>query len=129
MFGRAASFENDHMSSRADHRTSVNTAISEVLGAEKDALSQIEACEERAGRIMREARKTVRAMVRRAQQRIGRLHTGCASRRRELVAEIEQGAATGTIRTAPDQREKDLLLAAVRSVARDLTEPQSSDAD
>lgn len=112
-----------------DHHASVNSAITEVLNAERTAVAQIEACEERANQIMKDARRFVRAMVRRTQRRISGLHSGCAARRRELVAEIERDAARDAIRSAPDLQEVERVLAAVHSVARALTTPQSSDGD
>jgi vacuolar-type H+-ATPase subunit H len=124
----AGSFENDCMSTETDRHTSVEAAISEVLAAERDALAQIAACEDRAGQIMRNARRAVRAMVRRTQDRISRLHAGCAEKTRELVATMEQEASLDAARALPENDDAKELAEAVASVARELTEPDSPDA-
>ena len=115
------------MSTEADRHTSVETAISEVLGAERKALAQIALCEDRADRILRDARKVVRAMVRRTQERISRLHAGCAERRRSIVATMEAEAAAEAERSLPGDGENEILLQAVSDVARNLTESERSD--
>lgn len=117
------------MSTETDRHTSVEAAISEVLRAERNALAEIAACENRANEILREARKVVRAMVRHTQQRISRLHAGCEARTRELVAAMEQEADLQAERALPDEGQQRKLVQAVSSVARELTGPEKSDAD
>ncbi len=116
------------MSLEADRHTSVETAISEVLAAERDAVAQIAACESRADEILRDVRKSVRALVRRTQTRVSRLHAECAARTRELVAELEKEAAANMERSVLDGEAQERLAEAVSSVARELTEPDASDA-
>ena len=115
------------MSTEADRHTSVETAISEVLGAERNALEQIALCEDRADRVLRDARKVVRAMVRRTQERISRLHAGCADRTRSIAAAMEADAAAEAERSLPGDSENEILLQAVVDAARILTEPDESD--
>lgn len=115
------------MSTETDRHNSVEAAMSEVLGAERDALARIAACEDRADQILREARQAVRAMVRRTRQRTSRLHANSAARTRELVAAMEQDAG---LESEPlDDRDQQRLEAAVSEVARDLTLLDESDAD
>lgn len=117
------------MSLEADRHTSVETAISEVLAAEQDAVAQIAACESRADEILRDARKSMRALVRRTQTRISRLHAECAAKTQELVAELENESAVNLERSVLDGEAQQRLAEAVSSVARQLTEPDASDAD
>ncbi len=115
------------MSAKTDTTMSVEKAMSRVLSAESDALAQIAACQSRADETLKSTRKRIRAMVRRTQQRIVRLHAACERRTRELVSRMEQEAATGDDYPAPDNGQ-DILLEAVRAVAAELTTPGSSDA-
>jgi len=117
------------MSTETGRHTSVEAAISEVLGAETDALAKIAECEDRADQILRDARKVVRAMVRHTQQRISRLHAGCAARTHELVSAMEEEADLQAERSLPEEGDRQWLSEAVRSVARELTELDTSDAD
>jgi RNA polymerase-interacting CarD/CdnL/TRCF family regulator len=128
MAGPHCSFENGCMSTGTDRHTSVETAISRVLAAEREALAEIAACENRAEQLRREARAAVRAMVRRTQDRISRLHAGCAARTAELVAELQQDAGSRDSLPGEDQ-ETGLLLDAVRAVAAELTAPEDADAN
>jgi ElaB/YqjD/DUF883 family membrane-anchored ribosome-binding protein len=115
------------MSAKTDDKLSVEKAMSRVLSAERDALAQIVACQSRADETLQATRKKIRALVRKTQQRISRLHAGCDERTRELVARMEQEAATGAEYPARENG-KDTLTEAVRVVARELTTPGSSDA-
>ena len=115
------------MSAKTDDKLSVEKAMSRVLSAERDALAQIVACQSRADETLQATRKKIRALVRRTQQRISRLHAGCDERTRELVARMDQEAATGAEYPARENG-KDTLMEAVRVVARELTTPGSSDA-
>ena len=115
------------MSARTDERSSVEKAMSRVLSAEREALAQIAACQSRADETLQSTRKTVRAMLRKTQQRIVRLHAGCDERTHELVSRMEQEAATGDDYPAPDNGQE-ILLEAVRAVAAELTTPGASDA-
>lgn len=124
----AGSFENGPMNTGTERRMSADAAISEVLRAERDALAQISACENQADQVIQEARKAVRRLVRHTQDRISRLHAGCAARTAEMVAEIERAAPTGAECALPGDKERQILQEAVRSVARELTEPVASDA-
>lgn len=128
MAGPYSSFENQEMSTGTDRHTSVETAISRVLAAEREALAEIAACENRAEQLRHEARAAVRAMVRRTQDRISRLHAGCAARTAELVAALERDTGSDTSLPGEDQ-ETELLVGAVRAVARELTVPDDADAD
>jgi len=105
---------------------SVEKAMSRVLSAESDALAQIAACQSRADETLQSTRKKIRAMVRRTQQRIVRLHAACEKRTHELVSSMEQEAATGDDYPTRDNG-KDTLLEAVRAVAAELTTPGSAD--
>lgn len=117
------------MAAGTDEVLSVDTAISLVLEAEQDALAHIAACEDRADRIVRDARESIRGAARRTEERISRLHAGCARRNRELIAELEDRASTGE--TAPDHDDvaDEWLIAAVDAAARRLTtrEPDGVD--
>jgi anti-sigma-K factor RskA len=115
------------MSAKTDEKLSVEKAMSRVLNAERDALAQIVACQSRADETLLATRKKVRAMMRRTQQRLSRLHAGCEERTRELVSGMEQEAATGADFPARENA-KDTLMEAVRVVAAELTTPGSSDA-
>ena len=126
MAGTDRPSENDRMSAKADERLSVEKAMSRVLSAESDALAQIAACQSRADETLQATRKKVRAMVRRTQQRIVRLHAGCEERSRELVARMEREPATGA--RYPDRESgTDALTEAVGVVAAELTTPGSPD--
>jgi hypothetical protein len=115
------------MSAKTDERLSVEKAMSRVLSAESDALAQIDACQSRADETLQATRKKIRAMVRRTQQRIVRLHAGCEHRTRELVTRMQRETATGARYTDRDSG-ADSLTEAVRVVAAELTTPGSSDA-
>ena len=127
MAGRCRRSENEVMSAKTDTTVSVEKAMSRVLSAESDALAQIAACQSRADETLQSTRKKIRAMVRRTQQRIVRLHAACEKRTHELVSSMEQEAATGDDYPTRDNG-KDTLLEAVRAVAAELTTPGSSDA-
>lgn len=117
------------MAAGTDKELSVDTAISLVLEAEQDALAHIAACEDRADRILRDARQAIRDAVRRTEGRISRLHAGCARRNRELIAGLENRALARE--TVPDQDDvaEEWLDAAVDAAARRLTtwEPDGVD--
>jgi hypothetical protein len=117
------------MAKDTDNELSVDTAISLVLDAEQDALAQIEKCEARADEVMRETRQVIRAMVRRTEERISRLHSGCARRNQELIAELENAALEDVSQPYRDDGSGDRLLAAVEAAARRLTtlEPDGVD--
>jgi ElaB/YqjD/DUF883 family membrane-anchored ribosome-binding protein len=127
MAGRSRPSENEFMSAKTDDKLSVEKAMSRVLSAERDALAQIVACQSRADETLQATRKKVRALVRRTQQRISRLHAGCEERTRELVSCMEQDAAAVVEHPGRDSG-KDTLMEAVRVVAAELTTPGSSDA-
>jgi hypothetical protein len=114
------------MRAKADERMSVEKAMSRVLSAESDALAQIAACQSRADETLQSTRKKIRAMVRRTQQRIVRLHAACEKRTHELVSSMEQEATEGDDYPTRDNG-KDTLLEAVRAVAAELTTPGSAD--
>jgi ElaB/YqjD/DUF883 family membrane-anchored ribosome-binding protein len=115
------------MSAKTDTTMSVEKAMSRVLSAETDALAQIAACQSRADETLQSTRKRIRAMVRRTQQRLVRLHAACDERTHELVSRMEDEAATSE--EAPTRDEgQDTVLEAVRAVAAELTTPGSSDA-
>lgn len=117
------------MAAGTDQERSVDTAISLVLEAEQDALAYIAACEDRADRIVRNARETIRGAVRRTEERISRLHTGCARRNRELIAELEDHSSAGETPPEQDDEAEAWLNAAVDAAARRLTtrEPDGVD--
>jgi len=127
MVGAGGRSENEIMSAKTDESLSVQKAMSRVLSAESEALAQIAACQSRADETLQSTRKKIRAMLRRTQQRIVRLHSGCDERTQELVSRMEQEAATSDDYPAPDNGQ-DILLEAVRAVAAELTTPGSSDA-
>ena len=127
MVGADGASENGWMSARTDDKLSVEKAMSRVLSAESEALAQIAACQSRADETLQSTRKKVRAMLRRTQQRIVRLHSGCDERTQALVSRMELEAVTGDDYPAPDNAQ-DTLLEAVRAVAAELTTPGASDA-
>jgi anti-sigma-K factor RskA len=113
------------MSAKTDDKLSVEKAMSRVLSAEADALAQIVACQSRADETLLATRKKVRAMVRRTQQRLSRLHAGCDERTHELVSKLEQEAATGA-EYPPRENAEHTLMEAVRVVAEEMTTPPGS---
>ncbi|MDH4047900.1 MAG: hypothetical protein OEW68_00060 [Gammaproteobacteria bacterium] len=117
------------MNTRTDSPTSVKTAISEVLGAEQDVLAQLAACESRAAQMLGDARQAVRAMVRRIQQRISRVHAGCAEKTRVLIDRMERDAASVDTCEIPADGERQILQDAVCAVAQDLTTKDRSNGD
>jgi len=127
MAGCCRPSENDVMRAKTDDRVSVEKAMSRVLSAESEALAQIVACQSRADETLQATRRKVRAMVRRTQQRLSRLHAGCEARTRELVSRMEQEAARDAEYPARENG-TDTLMEAVRVVAAELTTPGSSDA-
>ena len=127
MVGADGASENDWMSARTDERLSVEKAMSRVLSAERDALAQIAACQSRADETLQSTRKKIRAMVRRTQQRLVRLHAACEKRTHQLVSSMEKDAAADS-ESSPGEHGREVLLEAVRAVAAELTTPGSSDA-
>lgn len=117
------------MAAETDNTLSVDTAIKLVLDAEQDALADIEQCEERADQVMRETRQVIRGMIRRTEERIRRLHSGCARRNRELIAALEEAALADESQPDGDDGPEDRLDAAVAAAARRLTtlEPDGVD--
>ncbi|MBT8087633.1 MAG: hypothetical protein KJO46_06330 [Gammaproteobacteria bacterium] len=111
-----------------DHIESVESAITRVLRAEQEALAAIEASEGEAKEIQRQARQAARAVLHRTRQRVSRLHVACATRTRELIDEIERGAAAPSA-TSPEDGERQLLDAAIRALATELTSRSARDAD
>lgn len=108
---------------------SVDTAIALVLDAEQDALARIKHSEQQADRIMSETRQVMRGMVRRTEERISRLHSACAERNRQLVAELE-AAALAEI-SEPDRKHgsEERLAAAAVAAARRLTTLENDGVD
>ena len=121
--------ENDRMAAETDKSQSVDTAITLVLDAEQNALADIEQCEERADQVMRETRQVIRAMVRRTEERIRRLHSGCVRRNRELIDGLEDAALADESQPDGDDDPADRLDAAIATAARRLTtlEPDGVD--
>ena len=117
------------MDTRMGSAESVESAITRVLRAEQEALAVIAACENEAQEIQREARQGVRSILRRTRDRVSRLHAACAARTRELVDEIEDGAADYLACAVPDDGERRLLDAAIRSLASELTSRDTPDDD
>ena len=117
--------ENRIMSAETDPDLSVRSAISRVLDAEQDALAQITACENRADQLLQETRQAVRAMVRRAQRRISRLHAGCEERTHELVMRAERDAVLSVAQPMVSDEVEMKRLKVVRSVAKELTTRES----
>ena len=115
------------MGKQVENTTPVEAAISEVLGAEQDALAQIAACEADAQQILQQARKAVRELVRSTQNRISGLHSACAARTLELVAEMQDEAAKNSACGPPDEIDDDRLLEAVGRVAVELTTRDETD--
>jgi len=115
------------MSAKTDRQMSVEKAMSCVLGAEQEALAQIAACERRADNQLQDSRQTVRALVRRTQARISRLHARCLERNRELVAQMERDAARADESPTPGASRSAARQEAVRALARELTTPESAD--
>jgi vacuolar-type H+-ATPase subunit H len=109
------------MDTRMGNTESVESAITRVLRAEQEALAAIAACESEAEDIQRDARQAARSILRRTRERLSRLHAACAARTRELIDEIERGAVEHSASAAPDDGERQLLEAAIRSLARELT--------
>lgn len=101
---------------------SVETAMSRVLEAEKEAVAQLATSERRANEIVSEAREFVRALIRRHEARLSRLHADCALKTSELVALLEKDAAAQDQEPRSGDNGKRLLEQAVAGVARELTE-------
>ena len=121
--------ENESVDAKIDSDLSIDSAIVLVLAAEQDALAKIKEGEQRADRIMSETRQVIRDMVRRTEDRISRLHSGCAERNRQLVAELE---ATALAENPEPDREHDFegrLAAAVEDAARRLTTLENDGVD
>ena len=70
---------------------------------------------------MSEARKVIRGMVQRTEERISRLHSGCAERNRQLVAELEEAALAADSQPDPEHGSEERMAAAVAAAARRLT--------
>ncbi len=117
------------MADKTDRELSVDSAISVVLEAEREALAKIEACEAEAEQIMRDARQAIRQLVRRSEERMSRLHSGCAARNRELIAELETAALAAEGQRGGDDSAEDRLTAAVEAAARRLTTPEPDGVD
>ena len=113
--------ENGIVDPGTENSLSVDSAIALVLDAEQDALAKIEQCEQRADRIMSETRQAIRGMVRRTEERISRLHTGCAERNRQLVAELEAAALADDSEPDRGHGSRERLAAAVAAAACRLT--------
>ena len=127
MVGADGASENDWMSAKTDERLSVEKAMSRVLSAESEALAQIAACQSRADETLQSTRKKIRAMLRRTQQRIVRLHAACEERTHQLVSGMEKDVASDS-EPPPGKYGRESLLEAVRAVAEELTTPGSPDA-
>lgn len=112
-----------------DNDLSVDSAIALVLDAEQDALATIEQSERQADRIMSETRQVIRGMVRRTEERIGRLHSGCAERNRQLVAELEATAPAEASAPDREQGSAERLAAAAVAAARRLTTLRNDSVD
>lgn len=108
---------------------SVESAITRILREEQESVAAIAACESEAEEIQRQARRAVRSVLRRTRTRVSRLHATCAARTRELIDEIERGAADYSACAVPDDGERRLLDAAVRVLARELTSRDTPDDD
>lgn len=107
----------------------VRSAIDEVLGAEQEALAEIASSRSRADEILKSARQSARAVLRRNQARLSRLHAGCAARTRELVEEIERDAEAADTCAVPEDHEREMLDNAIRALAAELTTRGEGDAD
>ena len=117
------------MDTRMGSTESVESAITRVLRAEQEALAAIAACESEAQEIQREARQAARSILRRTRARVSRLHAACAARTRELIDEIEHGGTNYLACAVPDDGERRLLEAAIRSLASELTSRDTPDDD
>ena len=117
------------MDAETDKALSVDSAIALVLAAEQDALAAIERCEQQADRIMSETRQVIHAMVRRTEERISRLHSGCAERNRQLVAELEAAALAEDSEPDRDRGFEERLAVAVVTAARRLTTLENDGVD
>ena len=113
--------DNGRMDTEKDAIESVESAITRVLHAEQEALADIEASEEEAKEIQRNARQAARAVLRRTGRRLSRLHNACAARTRELIDEIERSAGESAAAANPDDDERRLLDSVVRTLAEELT--------
>lgn len=123
-----AASHNETMDKRLGH-TEVRSAIDEVLGAEQEALAEIASSQSRADEILRDARQGARAVLRRNQERLSRLHAGCAARTRELVDDIEREAGSYDACAVPEDDERAILDNAIRALAAELTTRGGGDAD
>ena len=115
------------MRAETDSKRSVEKAFARVLDAERDALRQVSACESRADKDLQKTRQTVRVMARQTQERIARLHSGCAERTGELVQHMHRDAAA---QSGTDQAQAPGTAgqkAAVNEVAAWLTTPDRGD--
>jgi hypothetical protein len=113
--------ENACVDVETDKDLSVDSAIALVLAAEQAALATIEQCEQQADRIMSETRQVIRGKVRRTEERISRLHSGCAERNRQLVAEMESAALAAGDEPDREHSSEERLAAAITVAARRLT--------
>lgn len=110
------------MRPKTDNGMSVDTAMSRVLAAERDAVDRLAASERRAHVIVSEAREYVRALVRGHHVRLSRLHAASAAKTSELVSQLEDAAAERDVVSHPAADRQRRLAEAVRQVARELTE-------
>ena len=117
------------MDAATDKDLSVDSAIALVLAAEQDALANIRLCEQRADQIMSETRQVTHAMVRRTEERVSRLHLGCAERNRQLVAELEETALAEDSEPDREHGSEERLAAAVNAAARRLTTLENDGVD
>ena len=117
------------MDAGTDNELSVDSAIALVLAVEQDALADIQLCEQRADRIMSETRQVIHAMVRRTEERISGLHSGCAERNRQLVAELEATALAEDSEPGRDRGFEERLAVAVVAAARRLTTLENDGVD
>ncbi len=117
------------MDARTGNTESVESAITRVLRAEQEALAAIAACESDAKEIQRQARQAARAVLRRTRKRLSRLHAACAARTHELIDEIERDAGEYSACAVPDEDERQLLDAAIRALASELTSRGAPDDD
>lgn len=117
------------MATKMDKPVSVDSAITQVLDAEREALAQIEACEERADEIIRQARKVIRGMVRQTDQRIAQLHANCRQRNRELIAELEAVAMADGSHPVEKDALQNRLEAAIAELAHQLTTSETGGVD
>lgn len=117
------------MSAETDRQQSVDKAISTVLEAEQEALARIRECEARADEITRNARETVRRMLRDTDRRISRLHANCERRTRELIDELEgPGTADASLEKGCPGGDH-FVSAAVEATAFYLTTSEADDVD